>query len=99
MNRFRVWLRPLGGFCRVRVDGIMNAHWLLTRLSRDFVFKTFEPIREEAGSSCCSFQVPYNPPLSHANFERLLAAITPVQLMMEPGGMRPNRTQTEAPRC
>jgi hypothetical protein len=74
----------LGDFCRVRVDGVENAHWLLTRLSHDFVFKTFEPIREISGSSCCTFQVPYNPPLSHAKLERLLAATPPVQLMTQP---------------
>lgn len=84
MNRFRVWIRPLGDFCRVCVDGIKNAEWLLTRLSQDFVFRTFEPIREKEGSSYCSFQVAYNPPLSHAKFVRLLTAIPPVQLMSEP---------------
>jgi hypothetical protein len=97
MNRFRVWLRPLGDFCRVRVDGITNAQWLLTRLSRDFVFKTFEPIGEEEGSSCCSFQIPYNPPFSHAKSQRLLAAIPPVQVMTEPEQRRRSASHEEAP--
>ena len=38
MNVFRVWVRPLGGNCRVRVDGIRNAQWLLNRLGHSFVF-------------------------------------------------------------
>jgi hypothetical protein len=84
MNAFRVWIRPLGDFCRVRVDGADNAQWLLGRLSESFVFKTFEPIDETAGSSCCSFQVPYTPPLSRSNFHKMLVAIPEVRLMTEP---------------
>jgi hypothetical protein len=84
MNPFPVWLRPVGDFCRVRVDGIENARWLLGRLSQSFVFKTFEPFVETMGSSVCSFQIPYNPPLSRTKFVRLLAAIPEVRLMSEP---------------
>ena len=84
MNAFRVWIRPLGDFCRVRVDGMENARWLLSRLSESFVFQTCEGIREIEGSSCCTFQVPYNPPLSRSHFEKLLVAIPPVKLMSEP---------------
>jgi len=84
MSPFHVWLRPVGDFCRVRVDGIENARWLLGRLSQSFVFKTFEPFGETMGSSVCSFQIPYNPPLSSTKFKRLLAAIPEVRLMSEP---------------
>jgi hypothetical protein len=84
MNAFRVWLRPLGDFCRVRVDSIENARWLLGRLSQSFVFKTFEPFVETVGSSVCSFQVPYNPPLSRSKFERLLAAIPELRVSSDP---------------
>jgi hypothetical protein len=84
MTAFQVWLRPVGDFCRVRVDGIENARWLLSRLSQSFVFKTFEPFVETMGSSICSFQIPYNPPLSRFKFERLLVAIPEIRLMSEP---------------
>lgn len=84
MNRFRVWICPSEDHCDVHVDGISNAHWLLSRLGREFVFKTIDPIREEAGSTQCSFRVPYKRPMSPAMFEQLLAAIPPVQLMLEP---------------
>ena len=84
MNAFHVWLRPLGDFCRVRVDGIENAKWLLDRLSQSLVFKTFEPFGELKGSSVCSFTVPYNPPLSRSKFEKMLVAIPEVKLMREP---------------
>ena len=34
MNAFNVWLRFLRDICRVRVDEIENAKWLLDRLSQ-----------------------------------------------------------------
>jgi hypothetical protein len=84
MNAFRVWLRPLGGVCRVRVDGISNTQWLLDRLGRSFIFKTSDPVNEEEGSSCCTFRLAYNSQVSHRAFERLLVAIPEVNLMTEP---------------
>jgi hypothetical protein len=84
MSDFPVWVRPLGDFCRVRVEGVKNAEWLLRRLSDSFVFKTFEPFREVEGTSYCTFLVPYTPPLSRTAFHKLLAGIPEVRLMMEP---------------
>ena len=84
MRSFRVWIRPLGDFCRVRVDGTENCRWLLKRLSESFVFRTSEPIEHVAGSDECTFQVPYNPPLSRIGFQKLLTALPQVQLMNEP---------------
>jgi hypothetical protein len=83
MKSFRVWLRPAGDFCRVRVDSRQNAQRLLDCLSQSFVFKTFDPMSEEDGSPSCSFLVPYNPPLSRSSFVKLLAAIPEVRLMSE----------------
>ena len=83
MKPFRVWLRPLGDFCRVRVDNRENAQWLLVQLSGSFVFKTFEPFVEDGSSTSCSFQVPYNPPLSRSGFRSMLTAIPEVRLMSE----------------
>jgi hypothetical protein len=84
MNTFRVWLRPLHNVCRVRVDGIKNAMWLLTRLSQSFVFKSSDSIEDDERASCSTFHVPYNSQMSHFQFERLLAGIPQVQLMSEP---------------
>ncbi len=84
MNTFRVWIRPLGSNCRVRVDGIKNTGWLLDRLGRAFVFKTSEPVNEDEASSCYTFRVAYNSQVSPRGFERLLAAIPEVNLMMDP---------------
>ena len=84
MNTFRVWIRPLYNVCRVRVDGIKNAMWLLTRLSQSFVFKSSEPIEDDEGASCSTFHVPYNSQMSRFQFERLLAGIPQVQVMSDP---------------
>ncbi len=84
MRPFRVWIRPNGDFCHVRVDSKANAQRLLHGLSESFVFKTFEPFTEEAGSCCCSFLVPYNPPLSRSSFIKLLVTIPDVRLRSEP---------------
>jgi hypothetical protein len=84
MNTFRVWIRPLCGVCRVRVDGITNAMWLLTRLSRSFVFKSSEPMEDDEKAFSSTFHVPYGSQMSHFKFERLLADIPQVQLMPEP---------------
>ncbi|HUT91169.1 MAG TPA: hypothetical protein VMY37_16830 [Thermoguttaceae bacterium] len=84
MNTFRVWIRPLYNVCRVRVDGMKNAMWLLTRLSQSFVFKSSEAMEDDEGASCSTFHVPYNSQMSHFNFERLLAGIPQVQLMSDP---------------
>jgi hypothetical protein len=84
MRPFRVWIRPNGDFCHVRVDCRLNAQRLLDDLSQSFVFRTFDPMTEDEGSTCCSFLVPYNPPLSRSSFVKLLTAIPDVRLMAEP---------------
>jgi hypothetical protein len=84
MRSYRVWIRPEGDFCHVRVDGTQNAQRLLSCLSEAFVFRTFDPMTVEDGSSCCRFLVPYNPPLSRSSFVKLLAAMPDVRLMSDP---------------
>lgn len=84
VNTFRVWIRPLGSACRVRVDGIKNTGWLLDRLGQAFVFKTSEPVSEDEASSCCNFRVAYSSQMSRRGLERLLAAIPEVNLMLDP---------------
>jgi hypothetical protein len=84
MTPFRVWLRPLGGSCRVRVDGAGNARWLLDRLSRSFVFKSSQAIVDDMASACSTFVVPHSSQTSRAAFEKLLSAIPEVKLMPDP---------------
>ena len=85
MSPFQVWLRPLGGDCRVRVDGMRNAQWLLTRLSQSFVFKTSEAMHEDhVSASGCTFRIAYSSQVPRRAFERLLASIPEVTVMVDP---------------
>jgi hypothetical protein len=84
MDKFSVWMRPLGTSCRVRVDGKKNTDWLLDRLSHAFAFKSCEPVTEDHCSSSCSFRVMYTSQMSRLAFDRLMASIPEVALMPEP---------------
>ena len=84
MNRFRVWLRPLNNGCKVRVDGLKNARWLLTRLSQSFVFKSSEAMNEDEFFPACVFSVPYGSQMSDSLFWKLLRDISEVDLMPDP---------------
>jgi hypothetical protein len=84
MNTFRVWIRPLGGACRVRVDGAENAMWLLARLGNSLAFNACEPIQDDEASFRSTFEVPYTPEMPRTRFEEMLAAIPQVKLMFEP---------------
>jgi hypothetical protein len=84
MSQFRVWLRPLNGGCKVKVDGIKNARWLLDRLSRSFVFKSSEAMNEDEFFPACVFAVAYGSQMCHSVFTKLLSGISEVDLMTEP---------------
>jgi hypothetical protein len=81
MDEFSVWVRPLGHEYLVCVDGIENAKWLLSRLSRSFIFRSAEPIRDEYGSSLCTFHVPHDGRLPISQFNRVLSDIPEVSLV------------------
>lgn len=84
MSLFHVWIRPLSNACRVRVDGMLNARWLLNRLSESFVFKNSEPLDDNTETACSSFRVQYSSEMSGPKFAKLLAGIPEVYLMLEP---------------
>jgi hypothetical protein len=84
MNRFQVWLRPSKIDCKVRVDGVKNAWWLLNRLSQSFVFKSSEAMNEDEFFPCCVFRVMYGSQMCHSVFKNLLNGIPEVDLMAEP---------------
>jgi hypothetical protein len=84
MKVFSVWINPTDGALRLRVDGLENAKWLLSRLSDFFVFKTSEPLFEVPNSSNYTFRVAHNSQMSGRRFEKLLAGIAEVKLMLEP---------------
>jgi hypothetical protein len=84
MKSFRVWIRSLGRSSRVRVEGSENTRWLIARLSQSFIFKSSEPVCEDASNACCTFEVPYGSLTSRAQFERLLGTIPEVNMIPEP---------------
>jgi hypothetical protein len=84
MNAFRVWAYRIDGATCVRVDGLENANWLLRRLSDFFVFKTCEPLVDLSDSAAYMFRVSHNSRLSGKQFEKLLAGISEVKLIVEP---------------
>jgi hypothetical protein len=83
MHQFSVWVRLLGSHYLVNVEGLNNANWLLSQLSRQFVFRSAEPIREDRDSPFCTFHVPYDPRLPVRQFRQLLEAIPEVRLASE----------------
>lgn len=84
MDAFRVWMRPMLGATSITVEGLDNARWLVTRLSNAFVFKSSEPIREEAGTRHSVFHVLQSSQTSTLTVQRLLAAIPEVRLVLVP---------------
>jgi hypothetical protein len=82
MNRFQVWLRPSNRGCKVRVDGVKNAKWLLNRLSESFVFKSSEAMNEHEFFPACVFGVVYGWQMSHPVFKQLLSGMPEVELMI-----------------
>lgn len=84
MKSFCVHLSRIDGASGLRVDGLENAIWLLSRLSDFFVFKTSEPLGEAPNSSGCTFRVAHSSQLSGRKFEKLLAGIMEVKLVFEP---------------
>lgn len=85
---FRVWLRPLGTLCRIRVEGIDKARWLLDRLKQ--AFNPDEPsiaIRENDNGFCtfniASGQLRGNSETSR-DMESLLRSLPQVRLMDAP---------------
>lgn len=84
MNRFHVWLRPSKSGCKVRVDGLKNANWLLNRLSQSFVFKSSEAMNEDEFFPVCVFSIVYGSQMCHSTFRKLLGGISEVDLMTDP---------------
>jgi hypothetical protein len=75
----------MDGASRIRVDGLDNTQWLLCRLSDLFIFKTSEPLFDIPNSSSYSFRVAHNSQMSAPRFEKLLASIVGVKVILEPG--------------
>ena len=98
MDTFQVWLTPLGATCKVRVDGISNANWLLSRLHQDFVFNSSEPVNDGEGSTCCTLHMTYSAQRCYRTFETLLAAIPEVRWTLDPARVEEAKNRVPAAR-
>jgi len=74
----------MDGATSLRVIDLENTEWLLGRLSAFFVFKTCEPLRNISNPSAFTFRVAHNSQLSASRFERILAGISEVDMIVEP---------------
>jgi hypothetical protein len=85
---FRVWLRPLGATCRLRVEDPARASWLLDRLSRDLKLEQNDVIVRGGGTDVCTFHIACRQSRNNSDnsqdVEKLLRSLPQVQLMDEP---------------
>lgn len=84
MESFRVLVQQMDYEYRVTVEGAANAGWLITELSRAFIFKSALPMASDRDASLHSFQVPLTALLPFAAFRRILSAMPCVRLTMVP---------------
>lgn len=84
MKEFRVWVRPLGEACRVRVEGLDNGKWLLDRLLNLTIIPNGEAVGRETSSGFYTFLVPYNAMVTRSKLAEVLAELSEVEVMCEP---------------
>ena len=84
MDIFKVWVSRMDGATSLRVIDLENTNWLIGRLSKFFIFKTCEPLRGASNPSAFTFRVAHNSQLSASRFERILAGISEVDMIVEP---------------
>jgi hypothetical protein len=82
MDKFKVWLRPGGHDCKIRIAGMEHAAFLRERLqAKGFPCTEAEPV---GGGRQCVLHASYPP---HANFEALqhyVSEVPEVELMLDP---------------
>ena len=82
MEQFKVWLRPMGNSCKVKVDGSQNAEWLRGKL----MAKALECSDAEqlAGTSCYVFVATFKSQITEFEFRTLILHMSEAQLMLDP---------------
>lgn len=83
-NPVRVWLRPLGQVCRIRVESVENAFWVLERLVEANRLVGLEGVQLNSTKSDCTFEIPISSERTRLTLETALAQIAGLQLMLEP---------------
>lgn len=84
MKPFRVWVRPLGETCRVRVQGLDNGSWLRDRLIDLAIVEDGQTVGREDSTGIYTFTLPYREEMTPPMLAEVLAGIPEVELMCEP---------------
>jgi hypothetical protein len=82
MQRFKVWLRPGGNECKVRVEGTTNAEWLRRWMEQNGMQLT--PSLPVAGTTEVVFHATYPPQVSQHGVQQSLRGMPEVELMHDP---------------
>lgn len=84
MPPFRVWLRPLGEGCRVRVEGSENAAWLLDRVRTGLKHVQCDETIGQDGQGISTLVVHYASESAQQDLDRLLSRMPELQVMFQP---------------
>lgn len=80
----RVWVRSLGSRCRLRVEGVEIAKWLIDRLTEQNVLAGLEYLDLQPTTGGCEFEISLARGRSLRAIESALSRMEHVQLMLEP---------------
>ena len=82
MNRFQVWLRPVGNATKVRVDGKGNADWLREQLLHAGAGCGIGLY--VAGTAFVTFLAYHTPHVDSIKLRHIVSTLPEVELMLEP---------------
>lgn len=82
MSKFRVWLRPSGSDCKIRVEGPENVRLLRDRLKEKGI-TTGEPVQLGA-SKHCILHAHCPPQITEEGLQIYVGGIPEVELMLDP---------------
>jgi hypothetical protein len=82
MAKFRVWLRPSGTDCKVRVEGVENAPLLRERLKAKGISSS-EPIQLGASKQCI-FHATCPRQITEEGLVQYVSQMPEVELMLDP---------------
>jgi hypothetical protein len=80
----RVWVRSLGNSCRIRVESMENARWLLEHLAENHALPGLTQVEIQPTEDGCLFQISNTSQRTLATLEHSLRQIPEVELMLSP---------------
>jgi len=82
MAKFKVWLRPSGHDCKIRIEGMEYVSLLRDRLQKKgFICSEPEPV---AGGSQCVVHAAYPPQGNVETLQHCVSEVPEIELMLEP---------------